>query len=104
MEYTDSSSADGFYSLTQNLSKALGFDSGLDSAHVDPLYIQRLMEAYISKPSEWRKYALSDLSRCYTRNLVDKGNGKSNLVGTSETAWKKATQNLCPFFLNTLII
>ena len=83
MEYTDTSSADGFYSLTQDLSRALGPVSGLDSAHVDPLEIQRLMEGYASKPSEWRKYALTDLSRCYTRNLVDKGNGKSNLVGTS---------------------
>ncbi len=83
MEYTDSSRADGFYALTQDLSRALGPASGLDSTHVDPLDIQRLMEGYASKPSEWRKYALTDLSRCYTRNLVDKGNGKSNLVGTS---------------------
>jgi cysteine dioxygenase len=38
------------------------------------------MENYTSCESEWSKYAFSDLSRGYTRNLVDEGNGKSNLV------------------------
>jgi hypothetical protein len=38
------------------------------------------MEQYNSKEAEWEKYAFGDTSRPYTRNLVDEGNGKSNLV------------------------
>jgi cysteine dioxygenase len=75
---------DGFHRLVQNLSDALGPSSGLDSDDVDPMDIQKLMEDYVSNEDEWRQYALADLSRAYTRNLVDEGNGKSNLVrGTS---------------------
>lgn len=38
------------------------------------------MENYTSSEKDWEKYAFADLSRGYTRNLVDEGNGKSNLV------------------------
>jgi hypothetical protein len=48
---------------------------------IDPNDLQELMRAYTSKESDWRQYALYDPSRNYTRNLVDEGNGKSNLVG-----------------------
>jgi len=71
---------DSFHQLVQDLSSTLGPSSGLDSADVNPLDLQRLMEAYASNETEWRKYALADHSRTYTRNLVDKGNGKSNLL------------------------
>lgn len=69
-----------FEKLVQDLSAALGPSSGLDSDDVNPLDIQRLMERYVSEPSEWAPYALGDNSRAYTRNLVDEGNGKSNLL------------------------
>ncbi|KAI9870620.1 MAG: Cysteine dioxygenase, partial [Pleopsidium flavum] len=72
--------SDSFHQLIQKLSAILGPSSGLDSADVNPLDLQKLMEAYISSSSEWSKYAWSDLSRAYTRNLVDRGNGKSNLL------------------------
>jgi len=39
-----------------------------------------LMKEYESKEEDWGRYALGDASRGYTRNLVDVGNGKSNLV------------------------
>jgi cysteine dioxygenase len=68
--------------LVAELSAALGPSSGLDSDDVDPRDIQRLMEEYTSNESEWSSYAFSDSSRGYTRNLVDEGNGKSNLVST----------------------
>jgi len=71
---------DAFHQLVQELSDALGPTSGLDSDDVDPAAIQRLMEGYTSNPRDWEQYALSDRSRAYTRNLVDEGNGKSNLV------------------------
>lgn len=38
------------------------------------------MTIYSSKEDEWKNYAFADPSRNYTRNLVDKGNGKSNLL------------------------
>lgn len=70
-----------FENLVLGLSAALGPSSGLDSDDVNPLDIQRLMEQYVSNPEEWRPFALGDNSRGYTRNLIDQGNGKSNLVG-----------------------
>lgn len=70
-----------FENLVLDLSEALGPSSGLDSDDVDTLDIQRLMEQYVSNPEEWRPFALGDNSRGYTRNLIDEGNGKSNLVG-----------------------
>jgi hypothetical protein len=73
-------SPDAFDTLVEELSAALGPSSGLDSDDVDPLNIQRLMEKYTSNEAEWGPYAFSDASRTYTRNLVDEGNGKSNLV------------------------
>ena len=71
---------DPFLRLVKELSDALGPSSGLDSDEVDPGDIQRLMERYTSKEVDWARYAFSDSSRHYTRNLVDEGNGKSNLV------------------------
>ncbi|CBF74747.1 putative cysteine dioxygenase Cdo1 [Aspergillus nidulans FGSC A4] len=69
-----------FEELVQDLSRALGPSSGLDSDDVDPLDIQRLMELYTSNPEDWLPYALGDTNKSYTRNLIDEGNGKSNLL------------------------
>ncbi|KAM5441224.1 Cysteine dioxygenase [Microsporum ferrugineum] len=71
---------DAFHKLVEDLSAVLGPSSGLDSDDVDPMDIQKLMEGYVSNPQEWQRYALADTSRAYTRNLVDEGNGKSNLL------------------------
>ena len=71
---------DVFHRLVVDLSNVLGPSSGLDSTDVDPGDLQRLMEAYTSRETEWKQYAWGDSSRAYTRNLVDRGNGKSNLV------------------------
>jgi cysteine dioxygenase len=72
---------DNFQELVQKLSDILGPCSGLDSEEIDPELIQEMMRLYNSKESEWEQYALLDPSKHYTRNLVDEGNGKSNLVG-----------------------
>ncbi|KAF7163944.1 hypothetical protein CNMCM5623_008605 [Aspergillus felis] len=69
-----------FENLVLDLSEALRPSSGLDSDDVNPDDIQRLMEQYVSNPEEWRPFALGDNSRGYTRNLIDEGNGKSNLI------------------------
>ncbi|KAJ5690988.1 hypothetical protein N7488_011723 [Penicillium malachiteum] len=70
----------GFEKLVHDLSAALGPSSGLDSEDVDPMNIQLLMEKYVSNSEEWGSCALGDASRSYTRNLIDEGNGKSNLL------------------------
>ena len=72
---------DAFHRLVRELSAVLGPSSGINSTDVDPEDLRQLMEAYNSDKTEWIPYALGDPSRSYTRNLVDKGNGKSNLVG-----------------------
>jgi cysteine dioxygenase len=50
-----------------------------DSSEVNVDYVQALMESYKSNPLDWRRYAKFDAYR-YTRNLVDEGNGKYNLM------------------------
>jgi cysteine dioxygenase len=69
-----------FEELVQRLKDALGPSSGLTSDDVDVDYLQQLMEGYDSSNDSWSKYAFGDRTRGYTRNLVDEGNGKSNLV------------------------
>jgi cysteine dioxygenase len=71
---------DAFRRLVSDLSRILGPSSGLNSEDVDVQKLQILMEEYISNEKDWAKYAFSDFSRGYTRNLVDEGNGKINLV------------------------
>lgn len=71
---------DSFHQLVRDLSDVLGPSSGLDSDDINVEEIEKLLCSYRSTTSEWQKYALADYTRPYTRNLVDKGNGKSNLV------------------------
>ncbi|OJD17010.1 cysteine dioxygenase [Emergomyces pasteurianus Ep9510] len=71
---------DAFHNLVKDLNVVLGPSSGLDSDDVDPMHIQKLMEDYTSNESEWERYAFPDAGRAYTRNLVDEGNGKCNLL------------------------
>ena len=69
-----------FHQLVRALSDVLGPCSGIDSDDVNENDLIRLMEQYISRENQWRHYAFADSSRNYTRNLVDEGNGKSNLL------------------------
>lgn len=50
-----------------------------ESDEVDVDYVREVMSSYKSNPLDWRKYAVFDPHR-YTRNLVDTGNGKYNLM------------------------
>nr|POF15031.1 cysteine dioxygenase [Quercus suber] len=72
--------SDGFHRLVSDINSILGPCNGIDSAGVDVEEIKKLMTGYESKEREWQKYAFADTSRAYTRNLVDRGNGKSNLL------------------------
>lgn len=69
-----------FDRLVLALKEALGPSSGLTSDDVDVEFLTKLMKDYKSDEREWAKFAMGDASRGYTRNLVDEGNGKSNLV------------------------
>jgi cysteine dioxygenase len=71
---------DRFQALVNSLSDKLGPCSGINSDDVDEKELQQLMEDYVSNSAEWEKYSMAQPGTAYTRNLVDKGNGKSNLV------------------------
>lgn len=71
---------DLFDELVVALKDALGPSLGLTSDDVDVNFLTRLMEDYDCGDGAWSRYAFGDASRGYTRNLVDDGNGKSNLV------------------------
>ncbi|KAF9141761.1 Cysteine dioxygenase [Mortierella sp. GBA39] len=64
--------------LVKLLHAELG-SNGLDSEGVDVDRVQALMTNYVSNEEDWKKYAHFDKRR-YTRNLVDDGNGKFNLM------------------------
>ncbi|KAI3331756.1 cysteine dioxygenase type I [Xylariaceae sp. AK1471] len=69
-----------FELLVDDIRKVLGPSSGLNSEDVDVEDLTHLMERYVSNSDEWAPYALSDAEMAYTRNLVDEGNGKANLL------------------------
>nr|POE88160.1 cysteine dioxygenase [Quercus suber] len=71
---------DGFHRLISDINSILGPCNGIDSVGVDVEEIKKVMSDYTSKERDWERYAFADTSRAYTRNLVDRGNGKSNLV------------------------
>lgn len=50
-----------------------------DQEHVNVEQVKKYMGEYKSNPVEWQKFAKFDAHR-YTRNLVDEGNGKYNLI------------------------
>ena len=72
-----------FDDLVQALKDVLGPSSGLDSKDVDLNSIMDLMREYDAKENGWVSFAMADADLPYTRNLVDEGNGKSNLVSLS---------------------
>ncbi|KAH7135105.1 RmlC-like cupin domain-containing protein [Dendryphion nanum] len=69
-----------FNELVEALRLKLGPCSGIDSDDVDENELQALMEEYKSNESDWAKYKFEKSTLPYTRNLVDKGNGKCNLL------------------------
>ncbi|KAI7542564.1 hypothetical protein KC331_g7905 [Hortaea werneckii] len=72
--------ANAFDRLVQSINTILGPCNGIDSAGIDVEELKTAMRDYPSIEQEWEKFAFADYSRGYTRNLVDYGNGKSNLL------------------------
>ncbi|KAF9168038.1 hypothetical protein DFQ26_001741 [Actinomortierella ambigua] len=64
--------------LVKMLHEELG-SCGLTCDGVDVERVKQLMANYTSNNDDWKKYAMFDKGR-YTRNLVDDGNGKFNLM------------------------
>jgi len=50
-----------------------------DSDHVDIDEVKRLLRSYRSNPKDWKHVCKWDPSK-YTRNLIDGGNGKYNVI------------------------
>ena len=62
--------------LQEMIRKEMG-SNGIEEGNVDK--IKQLMDDYVSNPLDWEQFALFEPSK-YTRNLVDDGNGKYNLL------------------------
>ena len=75
-----------FETLVDTLRNTLGPSSGINDDDVDPTQLQSLMADYVSSETEWKRYAFELPTVPYTRNLVDKGNGKCNLVSIANIA------------------
>ena len=72
---------DGFHNLVQELSGYLDTAQSLAFSEIcDPNAVIHRMRTYESDRSEWAKYAYEDENQCFTRNMVERGLGKSNIV------------------------
>jgi len=89
--------SDRFEKLVNDLKEALGPSSGLTSEDVDVGFLKKLMQDYDASDIGWQRYAIGDASRGYTRNLVDEGNGKSNLVRSAHLPLSGQQQTPFPF-------
>ncbi|KAI0011615.1 RmlC-like cupin domain-containing protein [Xylariaceae sp. FL0662B] len=69
-----------FEQVVKDIRDVLGPSSGLTSDDVDVEDLTHIMERYVSDEKDWSTYALANANMPYTRNLVDEGNGKANLL------------------------
>jgi len=76
----DLASPHSLATLVENLKQYLGTKSGIDSAEIEVDELKSMIGEYLPTPGEWYRYGKADPSRNYTRLLVDKINGKCNLV------------------------
>lgn len=80
LKFHDDQQMNPFESLVDEIKRALGSSSGIDSTDVDVEDLKAIMERYQSDEVHWARFAHEDLSMNYTRNFVDHGNGKANLL------------------------
>ncbi len=72
---------DEFHILVQELSGYLDTAQTLAFSEIcDPNAVIQRMKEYRSNRLEWAKYAHEDEGQCFTRNMVERGLGKSNIV------------------------
>ncbi|KAI1767746.1 RmlC-like cupin domain-containing protein [Hypoxylon sp. FL1150] len=81
LEYKNSASEmNPFDQLVKDIKAVLGPSKGLTSEDIDVEDLSHIMERYISNEQDWSRYAMANSDMAYTRNLVDQGNGKANLL------------------------
>jgi cysteine dioxygenase len=80
--------------LINRLSEILG-SSGIDAEHVSATQLCDIMTAYESKSEDWMPYVSEwpNADQPYTRNLVDSGNGKYNLVSPCKLVFAKSNRS-----------
>ncbi|MCJ1274408.1 hypothetical protein MMC21_002204 [Puttea exsequens] len=66
--------------LIENLKYLLVLPTTATFKDIDYQPVIDAMTAYISDKKDWERYAHRDKTQGFTRNLVDKGNGKYNLL------------------------
>jgi len=69
----------GFNQLVREIKEQLD-GGGISSANVDVNRLVRAMEKYKSVPEEWEEYKKPNLSKNYTRTVVDNCNENANLL------------------------
>lgn len=69
-----------FEQLVHDLRSYLGSSRGIDGENVDHKVLIAFMSKYASNPKDWSRFARNDVSKNYTRNLVEDINGRANLV------------------------
>ncbi|KAJ2501433.1 hypothetical protein GGH96_001956 [Coemansia sp. RSA 1972] len=74
-----SPSINSMQDLITQLNTCMG-DSGLGSDPHTVRRVRQLMHSYTGSSSDWSQYAIYTPGSRYTRNLVDDGNGKYNLL------------------------
>ncbi|KAJ1836766.1 hypothetical protein LPJ63_000086 [Coemansia sp. RSA 2711] len=65
--------------LVSSLNSVMG-DGGLGDDQRVVCQVKQLMRSYVSQSHDWAQYAVYQEGTRYTRNLVDDGNGKYNLL------------------------
>ncbi|KAJ2252391.1 hypothetical protein EV176_007551, partial [Coemansia sp. RSA 451] len=65
--------------LIAQLNTCMG-DTGLGTDPHTVRLVRQLMHSYTGSKSDWSQYAIYKPGTRYTRNLVDDGNGKYNLL------------------------
>ena len=71
-----------FHKLVQELSGYIDTAESLAFSEIcDPNAVIQRMKQYQSYARDWARYAYRDEAQCFTRNMVDRGLGKSNIVG-----------------------
>ena len=73
-----------FEQLVLGIKSVLTKSPGFDFSDIDPEPLSLLLENYKSNREDWSKYAHENKDQCFTRNLVDRGSGKHNLVSQAK--------------------
>ena len=70
----------GFDTLVRDLKMMLDNSEKTQFCDINPVPLIARLSSYSSERREWSKYAYGNKELCFTRNLVDSGNSKYNVV------------------------